>query len=326
MPMGNISYENSIWYTERNMNWMVFKRVLVSGGKNFIRGGAVSAATVLIMTVTLSIIGLLIFLSALLTFTLNTIKDKVDVSVYFVTTASEVDILAVKSQIEKLPQVANVTYTSAADALIAFRARHVTDQLTLQALDELGGNPLDASLEVRAKDPSEYESIVNFLDASPTLSSGGTSIVDRINYSQNKEVINRLSLAIQATREIGFAIVILFAIASILIAFATVRLAIYVSKDEIAVMRLVGASNAYIQGPFIVTGIITGVMAAGIVLLLLWPATWYAGLKTAIWFGGFNIASYYAGHFALVFVILMLSGIVLGGVASVIAIRRYLHE
>jgi cell division transport system permease protein len=308
------------------MNGMTIKRVLVGGWKNFIRGGAVSAATVLIMTVTLSIIGILIFLSALLSFTLDTIKEKVDVSVYFVTTAQESDILGVKNQIEQLPQVASVTYTSADDALIAFRARHATDQLTLQALDELGGNPLDASLEVRAKDPSQYEGIVSFLEASPTLSSGGTSIVDRINYSQNKEVISRLTLAIQATREVGFAVVILFAIASILIAFATVRLAIYVAKDEIAVMRLVGASNAYIQGPFIITGIITGITAAAIVLLLLWPTTWYAGMKTVVWFGGFNIASYYGNQFALVFSIIMLSGIVLGSVASIFAIRRYLHE
>ena len=313
-------------YYNKLMDWMIFKRVLVSGWKNFIRGGAVSAATVLIMTVTLSIIGSLIFLSALLTFTLNTIKDKVDVSVYFVTSASGADILAVKSQLEKLPQVESVSYTSADDSLAAFRARHATDQLTLQALDELGGNPLDASLEVRAKDPSQYESIVKFLEASPALSSSsGASIVDRINYTQNKEVIDRLTLAIQATREIGFAVVILFAIASILIAFATIRLAIYVAKDEIAVMRLVGASNAYIQGPFIVTGVITGVTAAVIVLFLLWPVTWYIGTKTVAWFGGFNLASYYAGHFALVFSIVLASGIALGAVASVLAIRKYLH-
>lgn len=303
---------------------MLIKRVLVSGWKNFARGGAVSAATVLIMTVTLTIIGSLIFLSALLTFTLNTIKDKVDVSVYFVTTAGESDILAVKDRLEKLPQVKSVSYTSATEALAAFRERHATDQLTLQALEELGGNPLDASLAVRAKDPRDYESIVSFLEASPALSAEGTSIVDRINYAQNKEVIDRLSLAIRATREVGFAIVILFAIASILIAFATVRLAIYTAKDEIAVMRLVGASNAYIQGPFIVTGIITGVTAAVAVLLFLWPATMYAGAKTTEWFGGFNLASYYADNFALIFVVLIGSGIMLGAIASVFAIRRYL--
>lgn len=307
------------------MDWMIIKRVLVSGWKSFVRGGAVSAATVLIMTVTLAIIGSLIFVSALLSFTLATISDKVDVSVYFVTTASEREIFAVKDQLEKLPQVASVGYTSADEALAAFRERHANDQLTLQALNELGGNPLDASLEIRAKDPSQYESIVNFLEASPALSSGGASIVDRINYAQNKDVIDRLSLAIRATREIGFAVVILFAIASILIAFATVRLAIYTAKDEIAVMRLVGASNAYIQGPFIVTGVITGITAAALVLLLLWPATWYAGTKTAGWFGGFNLASYYADHFMLIFFILILSGLALGAVASVFAIRKYLN-
>ena len=303
---------------------MATKRVLTSGAKNFARGGAVSAATVVIMTVTLGIIGSLIFLSALLGFTLNSIKSKVDVSVYFVTSATEQQILAVKSNLEKLPQVQAVTYTSADQALAEFKLRHANDQLTLQALNELGGNPLDASLEVQAKDPSEYESIVSFLEASPALSVGGTSIVDRVNYAQNKDVIDRLSLAIQATREIGFAVVILFAIASILIAFATVRLAIYTAKDEIAVMRLVGASNSYIQGPFIITGVITGAIAAALVLLLLWPATWYTGEKTAGWFGGFNIASYYSSHFILIFAILMCSGIVLGAIASLFATRRYL--
>ena len=298
--------------------------MLGGGWKNFVRGGAVSVATVLIMTVTLAIIGSLIFLSALLSFTLNTIKDKVDVSVYFVTSASEAEILAVKDELLKLPQVASVGYTSATDALTAFRARHATDQLTLQALDELGGNPLDASLAVRAKDPSQYESIVNFLEASPALSAGGASIVDRINYAQNKEVINRLTLAIQATRSMGLAVVILFAIASVLIAFATIRLAIYTAKDEIAVMRLVGASNAYIQGPFIVTGVITGVTAAVLVLLLLWPAAWYAGVKTTAWFGGFNVASYYTEHFIAITLTLLLSGLALGATASVFAIRRYL--
>ena len=117
---------------------------------------------------------------------------------------------------------------------------------------------------------------------------------------------------------------ILFAIASILIAFATIRLAIYVARDEIAVMRLVGASGAYVQGPFIVTGVITGVIAASIVLLLLWPMTWYAGMRSADWFGGFNVAAYYGHHFIEVFLLLMLSGIALGAVASVLAIRKYL--
>ena len=303
---------------------MKLKRVLRGGAKDFIRGGVVSAATVLIMPVTLPNIGSLVFLSALLSYTLDTLKEKVDVTVYFVTTASPDEIMGVKQKLEALPEVAAVTYTSADDALAAFRERHATDEITLQAIDELGTNPLDPSLQIEAKDPSQYESIVNFLEATPALSAGGASIIDRINYQQNKQVIDRLSLAIRATREIGLAIVLVFALASVLIAFATIRLAIYSSRDEIAVMRLVGASNAYIQGPFIVAGVITGVIAALIVLALFWPATWYLGSKSSAWLGGFNLATYYASHFVFLFLILMGSGIVLGALASMLAARKYL--
>ncbi|MDE1944462.1 MAG: hypothetical protein KGH97_03160, partial [Patescibacteria group bacterium] len=160
--------------------------------------------------------------------------------------------------------------------------------------------------------------------ATPALSANGTSIIDRINYQQNKDVIDRLALAIRATREVGLAVVLVFALASVLIAFATIRLAIYSSRDEIAVMRLVGASNAYIQGPFIVAGIITGVIAAGIVLLLFWPATLYVGSSTASWLGGWNIAGYYAQHFLLFFAIIVGAGVVLGALASMLAARKYL--
>jgi cell division transport system permease protein len=306
------------------MTWMILKRVLVSGAKNFARGGAVSAATVVIMTVTLGIIAALMFLSGLLTYTLEAITNKVDVAVYFVTAATEQQIFTVKDQLEKLPQVAGVTYTSAEDALLAFRERHANDQLTLQALDELGENPLDASLEIQAKDPAEYESVVKFLESSPALSANGASIIDRINYAQNKEVIDRLTLAIRATREIGFGVIFLFALASILIAFATVRLAIYTAKDEVAVMRLVGAHNAYIQGPFIVTGVITGVIAGALVLLLLLPVSWYLSVKTAGWFGGFSLAAHYAEHSLTIALVVILSGIALGACASLLAIRKYL--
>jgi cell division transport system permease protein len=306
------------------MDGMSFRRVVKSGWKNFTRGGAVSAATVVVMTVTLAIIGGLLFLSALLTFTLDAIRDKVDVSVYFVTTASEVDILSLKEKIEQFPQVEAVTYVSREEALDDFRERHATDQTILQGLAQLDDNPLSAYLGVRAKDPALYESIVSSLETTPALSSDGTSIIDRINYDQNREAIDRLSQAIDATRDIGFGVVIIFALASILIAFATIRLAIYTSRDEIGVMRLVGASNAYIRGPFIVAGMITGVLSALIVLFVLFPLAWYGGAQTTGWLGGFNLFTYYTQNFFFIFAILLAIGIFLGGAASLLAIRRYL--
>jgi cell division transport system permease protein len=295
-----------------------------SGATTFSRSGLVSFATVLIMTATLTIVATLMFLSAILSQTLLAIQDKVDVNVYFTTSAQEADILSIKSKLERLPDVAKVTYTSRDQALADFRARHAGDQLTLQALDQLGENPLGAALSIKATDPTKYAGIVNYLSSDSNVP-GASSIIERVNYYQNKTVIDRLTQAIAATQRAGLAIVLIFAIASIIIAFATVRLAIYSARDEIAVMRLVGASNMFIRGPFIVAGIIGGVIAAVITLLICYPATWYIGTHYAQWLGGFNLFTYFTSHFPLIFVVLMGSGILLGALASLVAVRRYLR-
>lgn len=306
------------------MDVTLLKRMIVNGARSFVRSGSVSFATVLVMTVTIGILGMLIFLSAILSFTLGAIKDKVDVNVYFVTTASEVQILDLEKELSALPEVERVTYTSREEALEVFKERHAGDQLTLQALEELGDNPLGASLAIKAKDPSQYESIVNFLSDEPVLSPEGTSIVDRVNYFQNKTIIDRLSGAIRTTETVGGLIVLLFALASTVIIFATIRLAIYTTRDEIAVMRLMGASNMFIRGPYIVTGVIAGVIAAVLVLLLFYPISFWAASQTTTWLGGFNLFTYYTSHFALFFLMLLGAGILLGGLASYFAVRRYL--
>ena len=302
-----------------------FRRVISGGTKNFIRSGAVSFATVLIMTVTLMIIGFLIFLSALLTYTLAQIESKVDVSVYFTTNAAEGDILNLKDALTALPQVQAVTYTSSDEALQAFKIRHADDQLTLNALNELGNNPLGGSLAIQAHDPTQYQSIVDYVNSDANLTVGGTSIVDHIDFDQNKEVIQRLTDAIHATEQAGLVIVIIFAIASTIIALATVRLAIYSARDEIAVMRLVGASNAYIRGPFLVAGVIAGGVSSIIAILIFAPVTWYVGTHLSTWLGGFNLFTYFISHFFLVAGIMIGSGILLGGFASYLAVRRYLR-
>ncbi len=298
--------------------------MLTAGAKSFARGGVVSVATVLIMTVTLVIIGSLVFLSAILDNTLTGIKDKVDVNVYFVTSADDSDILSVKSKLETLPDVASVVYTTRDEALVNFRERHKEDSLTLQALEELGDNPLGASLAVRANDPSEYEGIVKFLSDDPSVSPASGPIIDRINYYQNKTVIDRLTNAIDATERAGIVIVLLFAVASLIIAFTTVRLAIYTARDEIAVMRLVGATNMYIRGPFVVAGMMSGVLASVLALLFFYPATWYAGASLAGWLGGFSLFTYYLEHFAVIFLLLVGIGVLMGSFASFLAVRRYL--
>jgi cell division transport system permease protein len=302
-----------------------FKRVLFGGATSFVRSGLVSFATVLIMTVTLIIIGSLMFLSAVLSHTLELIESKVDVNVYFVTDAPEADILSTQRRLEALDEVVDVTYTSREESLVAFRERHEDDDLTIEALDQLGDNPLGASLAIKAENPQQYEGIVNFLSNNANVSSSGTNIIDHINYYQNKTVIDRLTNAISATQTAGLIVVIFFVIASIIIALATVRLAIYTARDEIAVMRLVGASNMYIRGPFIVAGMLSGLVSALIAVALFYPALWYAGGALSAWLGGFNLFSYFLENFFTIFGTLAGSGIALGGIAAFLGVRRYLR-
>src|SRR3989344_9688541 len=228
--------------------WINVGRIIKSGFVSFWRNWFVSLASLLMMTVPLSVIGALIFLSATLATTLDFIRSKVDVSAYFVSSAAESDIMALKSSLESLPEVLSVEYISRDEALKRFRERHANDQLTLQALDELGDNPLEASLSIKAKDPSQYENIAKFLESPSVLGQAGATIIDRVNYARNKASIDNLSKIINSAQTVGYAVIFILVISSLLITFTTIRLAIYISKDEISVMKLVGASNAYIRG------------------------------------------------------------------------------
>ena len=310
--------------TRKQIFWTKLKRILRTGFFNFWRDSTVTLASVLMMMVTLLVIGLISFSSAILDTTLTELKNKIDINVTFITSANEEDILDIKHTIESLPEVLLVTYVSRDEALALFKARHSSDQSILSALDELGENPLGAVLNIRARDPSQYASVAEFLESGDVLSSAGLTIIDRINYFQNKVAIDKLTRIIASADRLGFALALFFAIISVLIAFNTIRLTIYLARDEISVMRLVGASTTYIRGPFVVVGIIYGVVAGLLTLLLLLPLTYWLGSTTESFFIGFNIFSYYLRHFLEIAFIVMVSGVFIGALSSALAIRKYL--
>lgn len=301
------------------------RRIIRAGFFNFWRNGTVSLASVLVMMVTLVVIGLISFSGAVLDTSLAELRDKIDINVTFIPTATESDVLTIKQTVETLPEVLLVTYVSREEALNAFKERHKNDQSILAALDELDENPLGATLNIKARDPSQYASVAQFLESDNALSGKGITLIDKINYFENKVAIDRLTSIIASADKLGFILTIILAIISMLIAFNTIRLSIYISKDEISVMRLVGASMSYIQGPFVVVGVIYGVVAGLITLLLFLPITYSLGTATESFFVGFNIFSYYLHHFLEMALIILVSGVLIGGVSSVLAIRKYLR-
>jgi len=300
------------------------KRIIRAGFLSFWRNGFVSLASILNITIALFLIGSLIFFSALMSTSLEQIRNKVDIDVYFVTSASSDDILALKASLEELPEVALVVFTSRDEALAQFRERHANDFLTLQALEELDENPLRASLNIRAQETSQYESIARFIENQNEAATVENQIIDDVNYYQNKIAIDRLAKFITNAQGVGFAIVIAIALIAVINTFNTVRLAIYTSREEISVMRLVGANNKYIRGPFIIEGFFCGIVSAFFVLILFYPLTFWLGGMTERFFGGMNIFTYYLQNFGQVSLIILSSGILLGVVSSYFAVRRYI--
>lgn len=296
------------------------KRITKGGIVNFWRNGWVSFATVLVMVLTLFVAGSLILSNVILTSVLDTLEKKVDITVYFKLDAPEDDILAVRNSLITLGEVSSVEYVSRADALRHFEERHRENALITQSLQELGENPLGASLNVQATDPSHYEAISNFLEANAL-----NSILDKINFRQNQFVIERLSSILQTSRRVGIAASLLLCGVAFLVAFNTIRMAIYTSREEIKVMKLVGASNWYTQGPFLVEGFLHGFFASIIATLAFFPITYWLSPKAKAFFGGPDLSIYYTTHILEFFLVLFLGGVVIGIVSSSIAIRRYLR-
>lgn len=307
------------------MKFFNFKRIAKGGILNFWRNGVVSLSSVLVMTVTIGVITSMIFFQAILSFTLIELEKKVDVSVYFYPDSSESSILSLKDKITTIPEVKEIVYVSADKALLEFQERHKDDQATLQALEELDENPLGASFLISAIDPAHYETISSFFDQGIALSATDLSIIDKVNYNENKQVIDRLLSLKEGSKKLGLILTILLITISVVITFNTIRLTIYMSKEEINVMRLVGAENSYINGPFMVEGVMYGLIAAAINIVLFFPITIWLGSRLE-GFLGLNLFTYYISNFAQIFVIAVLVGSALGSVSSYLASRKYLKR
>jgi len=300
------------------------RRVIKAGFINFWRQGVVSLASIFVMVVALFVIGSLVLSSAVFSSLLAEVKDKVDMNVYMRTDAKETDILALEKSLETLPEVRSVDYVSREQALKDFRARHEDNDLITGALTELDDNPLGAVLNVRAKEPSQYEGIAKFLNTENALGATNNAIIDKVNFYQNKTVIDRLTKMITMGRDLGLVATIIFVLLAVLVTMNTVRVAIYACREEIAVMKLVGASNNFARGPFLTEGVMSGAVAALITTVLFYPLTLWLTNVTGDFLGGVNVLTYYTSNIFQLFLILLGSGMLVGAFSSWLAVRRYL--
>lgn len=303
------------------METIGFFRIIKSGFVNFWRNLWLSTAATMVMTITLVIFGVLFLMFALTSYSIKTIQNTVDVSVYFKIGLAETQIMSLKKDIETDPKVKETSYTSAAQALEDFKTKHQGDASLLGSLNELTENPLPATLHIKAATLDDYPAIATSLGADKYK-----DFIIKVNFEDNRMIIERLGRILKFIITFGLGLIAVFSLIAILVIFNTITLTIYNRKEEVEIMRLVGATNWYIRGPFLIEALLYSVFSTVATALLFIPVfskvmpkiTQYVNPQVTLY--GQNVFNYWY----LVLMMLAVS-IILSMFTTMVAIRKYLR-
>lgn len=303
------------------MRAITIYRVIKSGFSNFWRNIWLSIATTTIMVLTLFMISMLLIINLLGVVSLDVAERTVDVSVDFKDDVQEAAILAIKDKLEKRDEVRSVEYVSKEEALRRFKNWHKENTLIIQSLEEFEGIVLPASLKIQATKPALYQDIVTFLEQEEFL-----DMIKKINYHGDREsIINRLINVTATVKKIGLGITGILMFIAVLVMFNTIRLTIYSYRQEIEIMKLVGASNWYIRAPFILEGLLYSILACVITVLILYPILlWFSPYVDKFFSEQVNLVGQIRANIIIDILILFGTSALIGITSSFIAIRRYL--
>jgi cell division transport system permease protein len=297
-------------------------RVLHSGSRNFMRNLWLSTAATAVMTITLIIIIISFISNSALTSTIKGVTDKIDVSIYLKDAIPDDQRLAFQKALEANSNVIGVEYRSKERVLAEEKAKHKNDQTYIQGL-EFAGNPLPASFSVKAKDPKRLDSIIavsNQPDFKPLLDPTAPP-----SYSgQNKDTINRIVRVSNFFKTTGLVASIIFVIISTLIIFNTIRMAIFTRREEIEIMKLVGATKWFIRGPFVFEAALYGIIAAVIAAVLSYALLLGGAPKLANYIDVKSTIDFFRSYPLLVILGELVIGIFIGTFSSILAMSRYL--
>lgn len=300
-------------------------RIIRTGMLNFVRGLWLALAAMAIMIITLTIILFSLIANATFGHTVDQIANQVDVSVFLKDTITDAQAQQFVSSIRKQPDVKRVEYLNKQQAQANFIKQNNGNE-TLQSAVIETGNPIPATIHVYPRNLNDISNISKFLTKAQyqDLQTAGSPSYN----GDRKKAIDNITHATNILRRAGVAAVIIFALISVLIIFNTIQMAIFNRRDELQIMRLLGASTSFIRGPFVVESIIYGILSA-VVSVLLINALFVTASSSlqATSFGLLDISysqSFFESHYWLLLTIQLGLGILIGAASSVIATRRYL--
>lgn len=271
------------------------------------------------MVITLIIISIFFTINIVTGKVTRALEDKIDIAAYIKDEASEEQINALKKMVSNRNDVLQVKYISKDEALSIWQERYKDDEAIRNAVTK-DSNPLPRSLQIKTKTVEDLEEVAKILSDRDY-----SGIIRELSYSKNRETINRLIRITFMIKLAGWSLSVIFVIISVLVIYNTIRLTIFARSNEIEIMRLVGASDWYVRGPFITEGVIYGVAATVISSILLF-ATFRVGLPyVKQYLGDFDLGGGYLGvNVLLVILLQLLVGIILGFACSYYAIKKYL--
>ncbi len=295
-------------------------RIVKSGLQIFGRNFPLFGATIAVMSLMLLVFAGLFTIRFFASRAISEIQNRIAMSIYFDATVDEGGILRARDLLSQLPEVERVEYVSREEALNKFRERHKTNPALIQALEEIGSNPLQASLNIKARDSQQYASIASFIEKAPFRNQ-----IAKVNYVENQLVIERLNKVIVAIRNGGLLLSVILALIAVLVFFNTMRIAIYTFREEIAIMKLVGASNNFVRGPFMIAGILAGATASIVSFLIFFVSIHAIFPRIEQLIPGLGIKAFFLSSIWLLLGMQIVLGIGLGMFASFLAINKHLQ-
>lgn len=304
--------------------FITLKRIIKSGFKTFLRNGLLSASSVIMMTITMVTILSVFFASVLIEATITYVGNKVDVNIYFKPDAPTDQVLEFKKLVENIPEVDTdkTNFFSREDALENFKEKNKGNSTILESLGIVDENPLGAVMNIKAREISSYSSIAGLIE-SDDIQNKYKNIINNLSYNENKKSIEKLNIWIKNTYKIGGIVSLILVLISISVTFNTMRLIIYTFKEEISIMRLVGASKFFARGPFLVEGILYGIISAIFSLFITWTAVFYVSPSlNNIFFLDLN--KFVSTNILEISGSLILGGIILGFISTYLSVSKYL--
>ncbi|HSW99032.1 MAG TPA: permease-like cell division protein FtsX [Candidatus Saccharimonadales bacterium] len=306
-----------------NRKLITFARIIRTGITNFVRNAWLSIAAMAVMIITLTIVLFSVVTNATFANTIAQITAKIDVSVYLKDSAPPEQVQLLLSDLRALPNVSGVTYLNKDKALEVYKQENAGDTKLLSALSATD-NPIPATIRVKPRDLNKIPDIQTALEQKRF-----GPLIDQISYNgDRKAAIDKIAHATNLMKRAGIIAVVVFAVISVLIIFNTIQMAIFNRRDELTIMRLLGASTSYIRGPFVVEAVTYGVISALVSVLLihsLFVASASALQATSLGLLDINYAAtYFHAHFLQLLALQLALGILIGAASSTVATRRYL--